>query len=69
MPSRPDALRSSTVEESAAIRAWVEATRLAQGLGPKVEDPVVLRWLAGLLAKPNQAPPIPDRGAQAGDCH
>jgi hypothetical protein len=35
--------------DPAVVRAWIERTRLAQGLPPMLEDPVVIARLLALL--------------------
>jgi hypothetical protein len=37
--------------DPAVVRAWVERTRLAQGLPPNLEDPVVIARVAALLGQ------------------
>ena len=39
-------------EVKACVKAWVERSRLAQGLPPKVTDPRVLAEVADLLGGP-----------------
>lgn len=40
--------------DPAAVRAWVERTRLAQGLPAQLEDPAVIARLLALLPQPRQ---------------
>jgi hypothetical protein len=43
----------------AEITAWLERTRAAQGLGPKITDPIVLARLITLALGPA---PVEDEG-------
>ena len=40
--------------DPAVVRAWIETTRLAQGLPPTLEDPVVIARLVALLPQARQ---------------
>jgi hypothetical protein len=40
--------------DPAAVRAWVERTRAAQGLPPTLDDPVVIAKVAALLPQARQ---------------
>jgi hypothetical protein len=40
--------------DPAVVRAWIERTRLAQGLPPTLEDPVVIARLVALLPQARQ---------------
>jgi hypothetical protein len=45
-----------TEQEREAIRAQVRAGRIAQGLPPTIEDPVLLAQIAALLLEPDEKP-------------
>jgi len=40
--------------DPAAVRAWVERTRAAQGLPPTLDDPVVIARIVALLPQARQ---------------
>ena len=40
--------------DPAVVRAWIERTRVAQGLPRTLEDPVVIARLVALLPQPRQ---------------
>ena len=40
--------------DPAVVRAWIERTRVAQGLPPTLEDPAVIADLVALLPQPRQ---------------
>jgi hypothetical protein len=64
-PTIPPAEHTGTATDLTSLSALVAASRTAQGLGPTVTDPKVLRELGRLLADHDARNHTPSRGASA----
>jgi hypothetical protein len=51
------------------VAAYVARSRAAQGLGPRITDPLVLNRIAQLLAEPQEAAPNRARRSTEGQRH